>query len=129
VHPISNRVRKRQSPTGGHPARGKAAPSRGAAERPLILTRVFICTLISSLCFIAQVDVLDTTGAGDGFLGGFLHYTLKKGARGCQFLPEACGRSRVERLPGCGSLPKNSPALATLGDGVLCQHTTLPSAH
>jgi sugar/nucleoside kinase (ribokinase family) len=28
---------------------------------------------------VAQVDVMDTTGAGDGFLGGFLHYFVKAG--------------------------------------------------
>jgi hypothetical protein len=35
---------------------------------------------IGSCVAILQVDVMDTTGAGDGFLGGFLHHTVKKGA-------------------------------------------------
>lgn len=108
MHPISNRLRKCRSPTGRHPAGGKAAPSRGAAGRPLILTRIFICTLI---VLYAQVDVLDTTGAGDGFLGGFLHYTVKKGARGCQFLPETCGRSRVEEAPRLWCFAQEQPRL------------------
>ena len=29
-----------------------------------------------------KVDVYDTTGAGDGFLGGFLHFLLKAGGHG-----------------------------------------------
>ena len=40
-----------------------------------------------------QVDVLDTTGAGDGFLGGWMHYTVKKGACGGVLPPcTCCGR-------------------------------------
>jgi hypothetical protein len=35
---------------------------------------------LGSCVAILQVDVMDTTGAGDGFLGGFLHHTVKKGA-------------------------------------------------
>ena len=31
---------------------------------------------------VLSVEVQDTTGAGDGFLGGFLHYLVKAGVQG-----------------------------------------------
>jgi len=58
---------------------------------------------------VLKVDVLDTTGAGDGFLGGFLHYTVKKG--GIKALvqdPEQLRRA-VEFGTACGAYVTQGP--------------------
>lgn len=73
----------------GGPARAGARAEGAAAACPWracshhhlwFAPRPSVAATDSLMCAVLQVDVMDTTGAGDGFLGGFLHHTVKKGA-------------------------------------------------
>ena len=73
---------------------------------------------------VLQVDrIADTTGAGDAYLGGFLHFMLKNGGigglradgellrRGVEFAT-ACGAATCMRPGAIGSQPTEAEALA-----------------
>jgi len=54
---------------------------------------------------VLSVEVQDTTGAGDGFLGGFLHYLLKAGILGwVPWIPcvrsDPCGKGVAQQQYG-----------------------------
>jgi fructokinase len=58
---------------------------------------------------VLKVDVMDTTGAGDGFLGGFLHHTVKKGGlKALASNPEEL-RKAVEFGTACGAFVTQGP--------------------
>jgi len=66
---------------------------------------------------VLTVEVHDTTGAGDGFLGGFLHYFVKAG--GLDGLTRDADelRKSVEFATACGAYVTQGPgAIAPQGD-------------
>jgi fructokinase len=58
---------------------------------------------------VLKVDVMDTTGAGDGFLGGFLHHTVKKGGLKALVGDAEELRKAVEFGTACGAFVTQGP--------------------
>jgi fructokinase len=71
---------------------------------------------------VPNVEVKDTTGAGDAFLGGFLSYTLK---RGILEIPE---NLTPETIRGGVEFANKTAALAVMKPGVLTSFPTLEEA-
>lgn len=83
--------------------RGSAYAFKGSNGQPPLTNRVPVL----------KVDVLDTTGAGDGFLGGFMHHVIKKGGLDALLSDPEEVRKAVEFGTACGAYVTQGPGDAS----------------